>query len=97
MYSGDGELSFEEFIYLMQELEVPEPEPDDEDPVIKAFRFFDKDKKGKIKNKEFRYIITNIGEVFSKGECDLLFKESDLKDDDGEFDYTDFVQFWRKK
>ena len=96
--SGDGELDFDEFVYVMQEIEVQEKEEEEEeDPIIKAFKFFDKGNTGKISNAEFKYILLNIGEKFSKTECELLFKESDLKDDNGEFDYRDFVSFWRNK
>ena len=45
--SGDGELNFEEFICLMQEIEVEE-EPEEPDEIIRAFMFFDKEKTGKI-------------------------------------------------
>ena len=92
---GDGELTFEEFVTLMQK-QVTEVDETDEDAVLRAFKSFDKDHDGKITNYEFRYILTMLGfdEKFTEDEVDTLFKECDL-DNDGILVYQDFINFWR--
>ena len=92
---GDGELTFEEFVTLMQK-QVSEVDETDEDAVLRAFKSFDKDHDGKITNYEFRYILTMLGfdEKFTEDEVDTLFKECDL-DNDGICNYHDFIQFWK--
>ena len=93
--SGDGELSFEEFVTLMEK-QVTEVEDEDEDIVLKAFKSFDRDQTGYITNAEFRYILTKLGERFTDSEVDTLFKECDL-DENGKLDYKEFIAFWRRQ
>ena len=89
--SGDGEVDFEEFVMLMEK----QVHNVGDDPVILAFRDFDKNDDGKITNHEFRYILTHVGENrFSDEDVDGLFKECDLKEDD-DLACEDFVVFWR--
>ena len=92
---NDGELTFEEFVTLMQK-QVSEIDETDEDAVLRAFKSFDKDHDGKITNYEFRYILTMLGfdEKFTEDEVDTLFKECDL-DNDGILVYQDFITFWK--
>ena len=92
---GDGELTFEEFVTLMQK-QVSEVDETDEHAVLRAFKSFDKDDDGKITNYEFRYILTILGfnEKFTDDEVDTLFKECDL-DNDGILVYQDFITFWK--
>lgn len=102
--SGDGEIDFDEFTHILQQIVIEEREriiekepEDNEDEIIKAFKFFDKENTGKISKQEFRYIITKIGaNTFSDSECDIMFKESEF-DDNEDFDYREFVKFWREK
>ena len=91
--SGDGELDFEEFVTLMQK-QTQIVDDIDEDRVLKAFKSFDKDNDGKITNLEFRYILVQLGGLFTDEEVDVLFKECDL-DNDGYLNYQDFINFWR--
>ena len=91
--SGNGELDFEEFVTLMQK-QTQYIDESDEDQVLKAFKSFDKDHDGKITMYEFRYILTQLGDMFTDEECDTLFKECDL-DNDGILAYQDFINFWR--
>ena len=91
--SGDGEVDFEEFVMLMEK----HIHNLSDDPVLQAFRDFDKNDDGKITNHEFRYILTHVGEnKFSEKEVDDLFKECELNND-GELQYEDFILFWRKQ
>ena len=91
--SGSGELDFEEFVTLMQK-QTEYIDETDEDQVLKAFKSFDKDHDGKITMYEFRYILSQLGDMFTEEECDTLFKECDL-DKDGLLVYQDFINFWR--
>ena len=89
--SGDGEVDFEEFVMLMEK----QVHNLGDDPVVNAFRDFDKNDDGKITNHEFRYILTHVGEkLFTDEEVDALFKECDLKENDN-LDYEEFIVFWR--
>ena len=91
--NGDGELDFEEFVTLMEK-QTNYVEETDEELVLRAFKSFDKDHDGKITMYEFRYILSQLGDMFTEEECDTLFKECDL-DNDGILVYQDFINFWR--
>ena len=91
--SGDGEVDFEEFVTLMQK-QIQYIDESDEDLVLRAFKSFDKDHDGKITNYEFRYILSQLVDMFTDEEVDTLFKECDL-DNDGILVYQDFINFWR--
>ena len=91
--NGDGEIDFEEFVTLM-ERQTAYVDETDEELVLRAFKSFDKDNDGKITNYEFRYILSQLGDMFTEEECDTLFKECDL-DNDGILVYQDFINFWR--
>ena len=89
--SGDGEVDFEEFVMLMEK----QVHNLSDDPVLLAFRDFDKNDDGKITNREFKYILTHVGEnTFSEEEVEGLFKDCGLKEED-ELEYEDFIVFWR--
>ena len=91
--NGDGEIDFEEFVTLMEK-QTNYVEETDEELVLRAFKSFDKDHDGKITMYEFRYILSQLGDMFTEEECDTLFKECDL-DNDGILVYQDFINFWR--
>lgn len=92
---GSGYIDFPEFVSYMQKTKIIE-EVEDEDEVIKAFMTFDKGLKGFITCPEFKHILCNLGDRFTKEECDEIFKEADL-DHDGILTYREFVEFWRNK
>ena len=93
--SGTGNLTFEEFVTLMEK-QTSLVDETDEDAVLRAFKSFDKDHDGKITNFEFRYILSELGldDKFTSEEVDYLFKECDL-DNDGILNYQDFINFWK--
>ena len=91
--SGDGEVDFEEFVMLMEK----QVHNLGDDPVLLAFKEFDKNDDGKIKNKEFRYILTHVGEnLFTEEEVDNLFKDCGLKNEE-DLEYDEFVLFWKTR
>ena len=103
--SGDGEISFYEFMNLMiNKFEKPESESnsentkpnDDDEEIIKAFEVFDVDKSGTLNKIELRYILTSIGDKFTDAEVDDIFRQADL-DGSGEIDYREFIKFWKTK
>ena len=93
--SGDGELDFEEFVTLMEKTTQYIDETDEE-LVLRAFKSFDKNNDGKITNYEFKYILTQMGQKMSDEDANLLFEECDL-DVNGELDYENFINFWKKQ
>ena len=73
------------------------PRDFEDEPVLKAFRDFDKNDDGKITNHEFKYILTHIGEnKFSEKEVDEFFKDCNLNENE-ELDYEDFIILWKKQ
>ena len=91
--SGDGEVDFEEFVMLMEK----HIHNIGDDPVLQAFRDFDKNDDGKITNHELKYILTHIGEnKFSEKEVDEFFKDCNLNENE-ELDYEDFIMLWKKQ
>ena len=89
----DGELDFEEFYTFVENYKTKlEVEKYDEDLILKAFEYFDKDKDGKVTNYEFKYILSKLGHSFTEEECDKFFKDLDL-DNDGILNYKDFINF----
>lgn len=80
-----------------EDSEPEEPSSDEDDEIIKAFKTFDVNKSGKISLDEFKYIMTQIGDIFSPSEWDLLYKESEFEDGTTEIDYRQFVADWRKR
>ena len=94
--SGDGQIDFEEFVSLMEK-QVTINEISEEDAVIKAFKELDHNHDGKIYNYEFKYFLTQVGDLsdaFSKEELDELFRTCDL-DPQGELNYVEFVNNWK--
>ena len=73
------------------------PQDLEDDPVLQAFRDFDKNDDGKITNHEFRYILTHVGDnKLSDKEVDELFKDCELNEN-GDLEYEDFVLLWKKR
>ena len=97
---GSGSVEFEEFVSYMKKIKAQDEEQvDEEDPVVKAFKTFDKNKDGTISIEEFRFILCRLGDEkdrFSQDECDEIFREADLNRD-GSLDYKEFVKYWRSK
>jgi calmodulin len=92
---NSGEVDFNEFVTLVKKVNESD-EIDEEDAVIRAFRTFDKDKNGYLDCREFRYILTRLGDRFTDQEVDEIFKEADLNHD-GKIQYEEFVNLWKNK
>ena len=91
---GDMRIDFEEFITLMQSQTIFIDETDD-DALLRAFKSFDINHDGKIPNKEFKYIISHLGNKFSKEETDSVFEIGKLKENE-EMDFVKFIEYWKQ-
>lgn len=76
---GNGGISFDEFVAMMQLKEV---ETDFEKEINEAFKFFDKDGDGVVTPSELAEIMRGLGDKLSDDEINLLVKVAD-KDGDG--------------
>jgi len=83
-----GTIDFREFLGLM---EKKLRENDTEDELLEAFRVFDRDGKGYISVKEYKYILASSGENLMEEEIDNLVSQID-SNNDGYIDYEDFVR-----
>ena len=69
--------------------------PDNYIPEIEeAFKFFDKDKDGKISCKEFKDMLVRLSGEYKDKDVDELFKIVDL-DLDGYISINDFINNWK--
>ena len=93
--NGSGAIDFNEFIGLVKKVNDTE-EVDEEEAVIRAFRTFDKDRNGYLDCREFKYILTRLGDRFTEEEANEIFKEADLNHD-GRIEYEEFVNMWKNK
>lgn len=101
---GDGTITFDEYVTIMEKNEVDDDEPlkeedDGEEEIIKAFKVFDVQKKGYLNAVEFKHILKNLGDEenrFNDAEVEQVFKEADLNND-GKINYYEFVEFWKQK
>ena len=97
---GENMIQFEEFMTDINtkknEKELLSKEKDDkDDEIINAFKYFEKDKEGKISTLEFKNILSSEeGGHLNEDEIDLLIS---IFDNDGYIDYTQFVDVLLKK
>uniref|UniRef100_T1JS65 EF-hand domain-containing protein n=1 Tax=Tetranychus urticae TaxID=32264 RepID=T1JS65_TETUR len=61
---------------------------------VEEIRVFDKDGNGFISAKEFRYVMTNLGEKLTDEEVDEMILEADI-DEDGRVNYEEFVKIMK--
>jgi len=82
--SGNGEVSFDEFVNLMARKLAT---VDMEEEILEAFRVFDSDGNGSISREELRVAIATLGTPVNDQEVDELMAMADA-DADGHIDYT---------
>ena len=66
----------------------------DEELVLRAFKFFDKDNDGRISCKEFKQMLVRLSGEYKDQDVDELFKIVDL-DLDGYITINDFIKNWK--
>ena len=80
------------------ELDVSQVEQDSsnlsEQEVLKAFRFFDKNKKGYLTCREYVNILLGFTDKFNFKDVEDILKESNL-DISGNIDYKKFYDLWK--
>ena len=90
---GNGTIDFKEFLCLMVKKMKG---TDTEEELIEAFKVFDRDGNDYITAHELRYIMSSLGEDIKPQEIDDMIKEADT-DNDGQINYTEFVNMMMSK
>ena len=84
---GDGEVSFDEFVNLINRMKGGDSEED----MKKAFKFFDIDGDGAISKEDMKVAMMRLGnKLTDKDICDI-FEDAD-DDGDGLVDFDEFVR-----
>ena len=85
---SDGTIDFDEFLILMgASFETKDAKAD----MVKAFKLFDADNKGKIKFADLKAIAVELGEKMSDSELQGMMDEADT-DGDGAVDQEEFLR-----
>ena len=84
--SKDNFLATVEAMFSLAKEEVNE--------LLEAFKVFDLKNSGKISVKNFKKVLTDIGQEFSEEEVDDILKYIDI-DRDGNINIKDFIQIWK--
>ena len=84
--SKDNFLATVEAMFSLAKEEVNE--------LLEAFKVFDLKNTGKISVKNFKKVLTDIGQEFSEEEVDDILKYIDI-DRDGNINIKDFIQIWK--
>ena len=83
LYSGNGNIDFDEFVTMM----MSKPRPISEEEVIsEAFHRFDLNGDGVLSREELRQAMISMGEGMSEEEIDEMIREAD-ENRDGVIDY----------
>lgn len=86
-----GQLNFTAFLTLFGEkMHGTDPESTLRD----AFTMFDENKTGKIEENYMKHLLTEVGDLFTKDEVKLTWKEAPIEG--GQLDYLTFVQYIKR-
>ena len=85
---GNDEINFENFVSIVNRRDK---DVDNEEEVIKAFKFFDKEGNGLININELKNIMLSVGKNISEEELNDILKEADI-DMDGYINYEEFIR-----
>ena len=98
--NGDGIVQFEDFITEINSKKnekelLSKEKDDDEEEILNAFKYFEKEEEGKISTTDFKNILmSDEGGNLNEEEIDLLISEFEK---DGYIDITEFVNSLLKK
>lgn len=92
--NGDGTIDFPKFLEIM--MIRMEDTADSEEEILEAFKIFDKNGNGFISADEIRHIVTNLGDKLIDEDFDEIISKVEI-DNDGNFNYTDFVKLMLSK
>ena len=93
--STNQQITFDEFIEFIKKYHLSKNK-NSTDEIIGAFQVFDKNHNGVLSLSEFKHILMDLGQKFTKEEVNEIFSESDLNQD-GNLDYREFVEFWQEQ
>ncbi|KAG4087645.1 calmodulin mutant SYNCAM35 [Neocallimastix lanati (nom. inval.)] len=79
--TGNGKVGFPEFLTLCARTMKTQPSSNDSEAINKAFQVFDSKNSGSISAKEFRHILTHIGEKLTDEEITQVLKDAGIADD----------------
>ena len=85
---GNDEINFENFVSIVNRRDK---DVDNEEEVIKAFKFFDKEENDLININELKNIMLSVGKNISEEEINDMLKEADI-DMDGYINYEEFIR-----
>eukprot|EP00123_Amoebidium_parasiticum_P009941 comp19792_c0_seq1/m.23754 comp19792_c0_seq1/g.23754 ORF comp19792_c0_seq1/g.23754 comp19792_c0_seq1/m.23754 type:complete len:599 (-) comp19792_c0_seq1:63-1859(-) len=93
--NGDGVISLDEFIGLMQRRMRHAREAATGEEMKAIFQVIDKDGDGHICAAELKHIMVSLGEKISDEQIDQMIKEADT-DGNGKIDYNEFIAYLTK-
>ena len=70
-------------------------EKDSREEILKAFRLFDDDEKGKISFRNLKRVAKELGETMTDEELAEMIEEAD-RDGDGEINEEEFLRIMKK-
>jgi len=88
---GSGTIEFEEFLAMMTEKMEGK---DSNEEMIKAFKMFDEEGKGKITIENLRRVAKDLGEIISEEELHQMIDEAD-EDHDGAVNQVEFIKIMK--
>ena len=89
---GSGTIDYQEFLEMMT---TKMSEKDSKEEILKAFRLFDDEEKGKISFRNLKRVAKELGETMTDEELHEMIEEAD-RDGDGEINEEEFVRIMKK-
>ena len=89
---GNGTIDYQEFLEMMT---TKMSEKDSKEEILKAFRLFDDDEKGKISFRNLKRVAKELGENMTDEELHEMIEEAD-RDGDGEINEEEFLRIMKK-
>mmetsp|Transcript_21924 Transcript_21924/g.35279 ORF Transcript_21924/g.35279 Transcript_21924/m.35279 type:complete len:154 (+) Transcript_21924:129-590(+) len=88
-YAEKGKINFEDFLEIMEK-KMTDPGLS-EDTVLDSFAVLDKEKNGKVAEKDLKHMLCKMGDFMESKEVDEVIKEFGNVDGDGMIDYKAFM------
>jgi Ca2+-binding EF-hand superfamily protein len=89
---GSGTIDYQEFLEMMT---TKMSEKDSREEILKAFRLFDDEEKGKISFRNLKRVAKELGETMTDEELHEMIEEAD-RDGDGEINEEEFLRIMKK-
>ena len=89
---GNGTIDYQEFLEMMT---TKMSEKDSREEILKAFRLFDDEEKGKISFRNLKRVAKELGENMTDEELHEMIEEAD-RDGDGEINEEEFLRIMKK-